>query len=222
VTITTRYHGTRRLFLNSKHLRRPGNTEALISAVWARADDTQPHEWDYYCQFAAACLSEKKISPILGNISPRFLGSIDGDLSVIERLLIASESRYVIIFHNRVIDSDFIQSATSISDALAQRYLAGVLELPAFWQESGAIHIAVFTKLLDRIICVLNDLGVDSDEDKSGIIFDQEGIDSMASAILIGVLDWHTEDPKSQYWYRNLSEIVRLLRRHVFLSVSLS
>jgi hypothetical protein len=101
VTITTRYQGTRRLFLKSKHLRRAGNTEALISAVWARADDTQPHEWDYYCKFAAACLSEQHISPILGNISPRCLGFIDtesGDLSVIERLLIASEFRYVIIF----------------------------------------------------------------------------------------------------------------------------
>ncbi|KAJ7838047.1 hypothetical protein B0H13DRAFT_2420074 [Mycena leptocephala] len=200
VTIATRYHGTRRLFLKSKYLSRARNMEALISAVWARADDTaQPYEWDYYCQLAAVCLSEQHISPILGNISPRCLGSIDtksGDLSVIERLLVASES-----------------SATSISDALARRYLAGVLELPAFWQESGAIHIAVFTKILDHIICVLNDLGVDSDEDsdedKNGIIFDQEGIDSMASAILIGVLDLHTEDPKSQYWYRNLSEIVR-------------
>ncbi|KAJ7921251.1 hypothetical protein B0H13DRAFT_2417519 [Mycena leptocephala] len=196
VTIATRYHGTRGLLLKSKYLRCAGNTEALISAVWARADDTQPHEWDYYCQFAAACLSEKEISPILGNISPRCLGSINGDFSVIERLLVASES-----------------SANSISDALAQRYLAGVLELPTFWQESGVIHVTVFTKILDRIICVLNDLGVDSDEDsdedKSGIIFDQEGIDSMASAILIGVLDWHTEDPKTQYWYRNLTEIVR-------------
>jgi hypothetical protein len=103
ITIATRYCGTRGLFLKSKHLRRAGDTEALISAVWARADDTQPHEWDYYCQFAAACLSENHISPILEDISPQFLGSIyteSGDLSVIERLLIASESRYVIIFQN--------------------------------------------------------------------------------------------------------------------------
>jgi hypothetical protein len=101
VTIVTRYHSTRELFLKSKHLRRAGNTEALISAVWARADDTQPHEWDYYCRFAAACLSEQHISLILGNISPRYFGSIDtesGNLSVIERLLIASESRYVSVF----------------------------------------------------------------------------------------------------------------------------
>ncbi|KAJ7921234.1 hypothetical protein B0H13DRAFT_2656132 [Mycena leptocephala] len=195
VTIATRYHRTRRLFLKSKHLRRAGNTEALISAVWARADDTQPHEWNYYCRFAAACLSEQHISLILGDISPRFLGSIDtesGDLSVIERLLIAS-----------------------ISDALALRYLVGVLELPAFWRESGAIHITVFTKILDRVTCLLNDLGLDSGEDESearnGVVFDNEGIDSMAGVILVGVLDWHTADPEPQYWYRSLTEIVRLL-----------
>jgi hypothetical protein len=117
-----------------------------------------------------------------------------------------------------VIDSDFIQSATSISDALAQRYLAGVLELSSFWRQSGEMHITVFTKILDRVIRLLNDLGLDGDdeEDTTGIFFDHEGIDSMASAILIGVLDWHVADSKSQYWYRSLSEIVRSLRRHVF------
>ncbi|KAJ7355923.1 hypothetical protein DFH08DRAFT_511108 [Mycena albidolilacea] len=44
VTTVTRYHGTRALFLKPKHLRRTGNTEAAISAAWARADDTQPRE----------------------------------------------------------------------------------------------------------------------------------------------------------------------------------
>ncbi|KAJ7909184.1 hypothetical protein B0H13DRAFT_2661583 [Mycena leptocephala] len=90
ITIATRYHGTRRLFLKSKHLRRAGNTEALISA----------------------------------DALPQCLGSIDtesGDLSVIERLLIASES-----------------SASSIPDALAQRYLVGVLELPSFGKKARA------------------------------------------------------------------------------------
>jgi hypothetical protein len=120
-----------------------------------------------------------------------------------------------------VIESDFIQqSASSISDALALRYLVGVLELPAFWRESGAIHITVFTKILDRVMCLLNDLGLDSGEDESearnGIVFDNEGIDSMAGVILVGVLDWHTADPEPQYWYRSLTEIVRLLRLHVF------
>jgi hypothetical protein len=119
-----------------------------------------------------------------------------------------------------VVDPDFKHSAGSTSDALALRYLAGVLELPAFWRESGAIHVTVFTKILDRGMRLLTDLGLDSGEDESevrnGIIFDNEGIDSMASAILIGVLDWHPADPEPQYWYRSLTEIVRLLRLHVF------
>jgi hypothetical protein len=115
-----------------------------------------------------------------------------------------------------VAESDFIRSASSIPDALAQRYMAGVLELPSFWQESGAIHVTVFTKILDRVIRVLNDLSLDSDEGKDGLFFDHGGIDSMVSAILAGVLDWHKVDPEPQYWYRSLTEIVRLLRLHVF------
>ncbi|KAJ7828716.1 hypothetical protein B0H13DRAFT_296706 [Mycena leptocephala] len=134
------------------------------------------------------------------NISPRRLGSIDtesGDLSVIEHLLIASE-----------------YSASSIPDALAQRYLAGVLELPSFWQESRAIHITVVRKILDRVTRVLNDLSLDSDSDegRDGILFDHEGIDSLASAILVGVLNWQSANPEPRYWHRSLTEIVRLLR----------
>ncbi|KAF7352508.1 Clathrin adaptor, mu subunit [Mycena venus] len=198
VTTVTRYHGTRELFLKSKHLQRAGNTEALITAVWVRADDTQPREWDFYCKFAATCLSEKTVSAILGNISPSDSACIstEGGLSVIERLLIASEC-----------------SANSTYDAVAQRYLAGILELPAFWRESGSIHINVFSKILDRIIRVLQDLGLElkEDEDETDIIFDDEGIDSFASAVLVGILDWRQTNLESQYWYCNFSEIAEPL-----------
>ncbi|KAF7337901.1 Pkinase-domain-containing protein [Mycena venus] len=199
VSTVTRYHGTRRLFIKSRHLRRAANTEAAISAAWARADDTQPHEWDFYCKLAATSLFEKDIFAILGNIPPTRLACIntDGCLSVIERLLIASED-----------------CVNSISDAVAQRYLAGILEFPTFWRESGSIHTTVFSKVLDRLIRVLKDLGLESeeDEDTNGIIFDDEGIDLLASAVLVGILGCRSANPQSQYWYPNLSEIVRLLR----------
>ncbi|KAJ7811601.1 hypothetical protein B0H14DRAFT_2859458, partial [Mycena olivaceomarginata] len=123
VATVTRYHGTRALFLKSKHLRRTGNTEAAISAAWARADDTQPWEWYFHRQLAATSLFGKYIPTIFGNISPGCLGCIGAEsngLSVVERLLVSSE-----------------HSVNSTSDAVAQWYLTGVLELPAFWQESG-------------------------------------------------------------------------------------
>ncbi|KAJ6580902.1 hypothetical protein B0H19DRAFT_488088 [Mycena capillaripes] len=88
VAIATRYHGTRALFLKSKHLRPAGNTAALICAVWV-----------------LACLSEKDTCSILGNLSPGCLGCLgtgNGNLSVIERLLIASECRYWADSHHRI------------------------------------------------------------------------------------------------------------------------
>ncbi|KAF7345420.1 hypothetical protein MVEN_01560000 [Mycena venus] len=199
VTIVTRYHGTRALFLKSKHLR-AGNTEAVISATWARSDDMQPCDWDFHCKLAAVCLSEKEISTILGNISAGQLGFIDiesGQLSVIEHLLIELDRRM-----------------NSTSEVLARRYLAGILDLPTFWQQSGPIHARAFSKILDYVVCLLNDLELDSGEDEtpSDKVSDNEGIDSIASAILVGVLSWRMPDTESQFWYRRFTEIVRLLR----------
>ncbi|KAF8175409.1 hypothetical protein K438DRAFT_89440 [Mycena galopus ATCC 62051] len=197
VTTITRYPGTRALFLKSKHLRRVANTEAAISATWARADDTQPREWDFHCNLAAASLFETEIYAILGSIPPGclgFIGTDSGHLSAIERLLVASES-----------------GMNSISDIIAQRYLSGILELPAFWRESGPIYTNVFSKILNHLIRVLQDLGLESgDKDDHDLIFDNEGIDSLASAILVGVSGRHSIIAES--WYRSLAEIVRLLR----------
>ncbi|KAJ6568260.1 hypothetical protein DFH09DRAFT_432837 [Mycena vulgaris] len=206
LTIVTRYPGTQALFLKSKHLGHGRNTEAAVSALWTRADDTHTRDWDFYCGLAAVCLSDTDISSILGNLPPRFLGCTSaesGALGVLERLLIVAEC-----------------SESAASTALAQRYLTGILEMPTFWRESGLIHSMVFTKILARLSCVLNDLGLDSagDEDNQAVpidnMFDTEGIDAMTSAILTGVLGWPTAtDPKSQYWYRGLAEVVQLLRR---------
>ncbi|KAF7377962.1 Catabolite degradation [Mycena sanguinolenta] len=215
IATITRYHGTRVLFLNSKHLRRVGNTEAAIVAVWARADDTQPCDWDRHCELAAASLFEKDISAILGDISPGSLGCVDTGsncLSVIERLLIASEC-----------------SMDSTSGVIAQRYLTGILELPAFWQGSAPIYTDIFSKILQRLFCVLNDLGLELDdhEESTNLNFDNEGIDSFASAVLIGVSGWYLTNPESWGWYHNLCEIVRLLRlpeseRHLSKSSALA
>ncbi|KAF8175402.1 hypothetical protein K438DRAFT_2045251 [Mycena galopus ATCC 62051] len=196
-TTITRYPGTRALFLKSKHLRRVANTEAAISATWARADDTQPREWDFHCNLAAASLFETEIYAILGSIPPGclgFIGTDSGHLSAIERLLVASES-----------------GMNSISDIIAQRYLSGILELPAFWRESGPIYTNVFSKILNHLIRVLQDLGLESgDKDDHDLIFNNEGINSLASAILVGVSGWHSI--RAESWYQSLVEIVRLLR----------
>ncbi|KAJ7483198.1 hypothetical protein FB451DRAFT_101874 [Mycena latifolia] len=88
--------------------------------------------------------------------------------------------------------------------------------MPTFWRQRGRIYITTFTKILVRVASDLKDLGLDSAEGEDVLIeklLDTEGIDSMASAILTGVLGWDVADPKSQYWYCDLTEIVQLLRR---------
>ncbi|KAJ7435546.1 hypothetical protein FB451DRAFT_1461984 [Mycena latifolia] len=197
VTIVTRYNGTRSLFLRSKYLGRGRDTEILISTLWTRAeDDTPPRDWVFYSNLAAACLSDTVISSRLADVPPKRLGCVDtetGVLSVLEHLLITSERS---------------------ADALALQYLTGILEMPTFWQQRGAIYIMTFAKILARVASVLKDLGLDSVEAKDDSaesedvlieeLFDIEGIDSMASVILTGVLGWDAAYPKSQDWAETL------------------
>ncbi|KAF7373302.1 hypothetical protein MSAN_00539500 [Mycena sanguinolenta] len=138
----------------------------------------------------------------LGNgiFTTRRLGCVNAEsssFSVIEKLLIASDC-----------------NLNPTSGIIAQRYLTGILELPAFWQGSGPLYTATFSKILHRLICVLKDLGLESGDRKEYIdlIFDNEGIDSLASAVLVGVASWHLASPQSQRWYHVLLQILRLLR----------
>ncbi|KAJ7753328.1 hypothetical protein DFH07DRAFT_511330 [Mycena maculata] len=201
VTIITRYPVTRTLLLKSKHLGRKRTNEETIAALWARSDDSHPREWSFYCNLAATCLAETDISGILANIPCRSLGSIQtesGALSVIERLLVALECGVVL----------------TVSGALVVKYLAGILEMPTFWLGGELACITIFKKLLGRLILLMKDLGIDSEESLLGdTIFDNEGIDSLACSILTGVLGWSTVDPKSQTWFRDLAEVVHLIRR---------
>ncbi|KAJ7496258.1 hypothetical protein B0H11DRAFT_2385759 [Mycena galericulata] len=206
VTIITRYPGTRALFLKSHHLNRAGNTEKAISALWARSDDTCTADWQFCSVLAAGCMSEEDISSIVANVPVRSLGSVHfetGALSPIERLIVASEC----------------SDPSTVPGALALRYLGGALELPTFWLESGPIHVAIFTKILGRLTCALKDLGMDLGDnvDKfetptQPLIFDTEGIDSTASAILTVISARATANPTSEYWYRDVAQIVQLLR----------
>jgi hypothetical protein len=92
--------------------------------------------------------------------------------------------------------NSIIRSVNSTSDAVAQWYLTGVLELPAFWQESGpACPRRRIRKdspprplRAERVVQV--GVGTGEDEENNDIIFDVEGIDSFASAVVAGVSSW--------------------------------
>ncbi|KAJ7753320.1 hypothetical protein DFH07DRAFT_511252 [Mycena maculata] len=84
--------------------------------------------------------------------------------------------------------------------------------MPTFW--SGQTQIPIFCKLLHRLTLVLKDLGIDSDESLLvDTVLDNEGVDSLVYSISTGVVGWSTTHPSSECWYRDISEVVRLLRR---------
>ncbi|KAJ7802490.1 hypothetical protein B0H14DRAFT_2892130, partial [Mycena olivaceomarginata] len=95
VTLTTRFPGLRRIFLACKHLQ---DIEILsanaISELWKRQDDVSGMEdLVFFLQFAAACLVNKDIAPLMEGSSQDVLNveSAPEGLSVVERLLVASD-----------------------------------------------------------------------------------------------------------------------------------
>jgi hypothetical protein len=92
VTLTTLLPGLQLLFLRSRCMRRVPITKDDISELWDRSDISLDPDWSYWRTFAATCLSEARISAMLEATSVSQLADCqhdNGDLSVIERLLIA-------------------------------------------------------------------------------------------------------------------------------------
>jgi hypothetical protein len=93
--LTTRYPGIRRLFLGSKHIQRVGASEETILKLWNRSGESCGQEWDFMFHFAAACLADQDISAIVEDSPQRAAASVENDLSMVERLLVASNCEYV-------------------------------------------------------------------------------------------------------------------------------
>ncbi|KAJ7135692.1 hypothetical protein C8R44DRAFT_952180 [Mycena epipterygia] len=198
VMLTTRYPGLRRIFLNCKHIRGVGTSRDSIFSLWDRSrdrPDRDPHDLDFQ-SFAAACVADEDISGILEKSScPSWCldETNDQPLSVIERLLVASDSEY----------------------------LTGILELPSFWCQESSMYPTVVHKILLRTADILKDLGVDIVQDTFGphhctdVVADTDGVDSFCQALLIGIQSWMLtlSDLRDQCWYRDLVVVTCLLRQ---------
>ncbi|KAJ7667164.1 hypothetical protein B0H14DRAFT_3694790 [Mycena olivaceomarginata] len=137
VDLATLLPGLRVLFLQTKVL---DNVTLLdtIYALWDRSTGPPDKEWTFWKKLAATCLADTVISAMTeGNSLADLVACDDEGLSTIERLLVEHEC------------------------ALCLRYLAGVLNLPGFWQNSGCVHAQVAHKLCCRMVWVLKDIGVD-------------------------------------------------------------
>ncbi|KAJ7273163.1 caspase domain-containing protein [Mycena rebaudengoi] len=201
ITLTTRYPGIRCLFLGSKHIQRVGVSEETILKLWNRGRESCGQEWDFMFHFAAACLADQDISAMVEDSQARAVASIENDLSMAERLLVASDC----------------EGVSKFSKHIAVRYLGGILELPSFWIQEGAIHEAVVKKIYRRTTGILQDLGIDSAEgEDSGVLADHDGIDTLCAALLTGTRVWMLDKAATHFtgesWFNSLLEFIQLLR----------
>jgi hypothetical protein len=121
--------------------------------------------------------------------------------------------------------SDFkTRSGTSnVSGALAVRYLGGILDLPGFWLEVGDVNSDVVKKLCSEMVRTLKDIGVDllilGPICESEPPFDYDGLDFLATAVLVGLSIWFArldeEDWAMQPWYHGFLQVLRILRGQV-------
>ncbi|KAJ6605597.1 hypothetical protein DFH09DRAFT_204846 [Mycena vulgaris] len=203
ITVITRYPGTRMILLDSKP---PAGEEGDIAGLWDHPSEVCDREWAFHRKFAAACLADRDISSVVEAVEPQQLGSVSehlAGLSIIERLLVFSDS----------------DGQSHFSHQIAIRYLGGILELPSFWLQAGALHRTVVQKILARALLLLKDLGVDSpalDNSTAGVL-DIDGTDILCDALLQGIQAWLPErfSPAitPETWYPSLYNVLQQLRQ---------
>ncbi|KAF8159096.1 hypothetical protein K438DRAFT_1986022 [Mycena galopus ATCC 62051] len=203
VDLATMFPGLRVIFLDSKS-RANSTSLDTISALWANSTGAPDKEWTFWQTLAATCLTDNSISAVLEESLVTDLGKCrDEGLGVIEHLLIE---------HDCCGSSEY-------STALCVRYLAGVLDLPGFWLNTGSVHAHVANKLCDQLIRVLKDIGADIPAlgpIESEKPFDYDGLEILAITLLRGISSWvakiEQQDLSVQPWYENFAKFLQLLR----------
>ena len=98
VTLTTRFLGLRHVFIRCERLRVAGVSKENVTNLWKGTKGSTPNhsEWNFFLELAASCISdEPKIANILESNKVGDIGCVpssSGEYSIIERLLVASES----------------------------------------------------------------------------------------------------------------------------------
>ncbi|KAJ7131607.1 hypothetical protein C8R46DRAFT_1201920 [Mycena filopes] len=188
---------------------RGATSAASVSELWEPTSSVAPPseecQWFFWQGLAAACLTETTISTLLNdNPVAELTRCLDEGLSVVEQLLVEWESSA---------DSKF-------SAALCVRYLGGILDLPGFWVEMGAMQSLVAKKLCGGMVRALKDIGVDVLQlgfiDDDELPFDYDGLDFLAATILVALANWFKkvddQERTNQLWYDPLRKLLQLLR----------
>jgi hypothetical protein len=90
INLTTVYPGLRRMFLNCRYVQGITLSEDALSSLWFR--DLCGPEWHFSRNFAAACIVDNDICPML-EANPQWtcVVNVAEGLSVVERLVVAAD-----------------------------------------------------------------------------------------------------------------------------------
>ncbi|KAF7304478.1 hypothetical protein HMN09_00850100 [Mycena chlorophos] len=124
VAISTQFPGLKIFLKNSAmvaaELQHSGDSDTLLNC-WDRQNSASCDlRWHFFCEFAATCITDRDIFPIIKGVSRVALASGDAQesgLSLIEQL----------------INSSIYEPTTPFHSHLSIRYLTGILELQYFW-----------------------------------------------------------------------------------------
>jgi len=96
ISLTTRFLGLRDVFLRCEHVQATGVSKANIMKLWSGTGPSPGYEWDFSLELAVSCVcDEAKLAVFLEGKKLDELVRVpveSGEYSVVERLLVASES----------------------------------------------------------------------------------------------------------------------------------
>ncbi|KAJ6510330.1 hypothetical protein C8R45DRAFT_963762 [Mycena sanguinolenta] len=160
VALITRYPGLRRALRDCKHLKKASQTDPSFKKLWKpRYDFDAGEDWEFHRNFVAFCLSDldhdskNVLIKLVETGPPSQLGRVEfeqGTLNPVPIEILVGVSR-------SGPDFDFPRIS-------AIRYLAGILELPMFW-DKGSTELdrvsAIFSELCRTIHQLLDDTKID-------------------------------------------------------------
>ena len=89
ITLTTRYPGLRRIFLQSSAINKVAHSADAICEFWRNTEYHTGTEAHFLLEFAACCLVKCDISIYLEGIRPSELGrAVEEGLGVVDKLLV--------------------------------------------------------------------------------------------------------------------------------------
>ncbi|KAG8831846.1 hypothetical protein FRC17_002498 [Serendipita sp. 399] len=190
-TAQTQFGAFRKIVIFKK-LDQAEDTKVAVERMWARKlakNNPYRQKWKFFYRFATDCVLGVIVAPVVEKCPINEMGFVWKE------------------------EGEFYE----IPGLVAMRYIGGILQLSAFWQQANYSHHQEFTqKILRRLRKYLEDIGFGREGPPGSTehVSDIEGIDIVAHAVLQGVNRWShhsSEDVNTGCWFVEFRKVVELL-----------